>query len=397
MWENALEKLKILKYEERFCATRGKKQFNRVHFVYPSQNASNQFDDFIDLCSWLCAEISHDPSCFKRDQYDDPNTVANKLMLALRGLDFRLSFPSQKLKTAHGEAICSVLEFLTDKALAEQGFQWGTPVYADSGDVEQAAVDDEADNDIEDEAAQDGVEEDVLFEEIVRTDVAEASLDSSAHNILHAQVDPIEWKTELERVGPKLRAQQNLSTYNEWRSHVDQTITNKSQIEKVLGDTQTDLQTMHRGVSEELSRMQTKERYINNQFSPLCMEFKDIKRKLEELQSKGGKANEVVAKLTNELSEVTEKLDDLKESFESKDSGIHDTSPLVRIKASLQQIKSEVNQFDLRIGVISNTLLASKISSTNRRRRGAANKAKQRHTKGKRTEEVDDVLSGGED
>jgi len=396
MWENALEKLKILKYEERFCASRGKKQFIRVHFVYPAQNASNQFDDFMDVCSWLCAEISHDPGCFKRDQYDDPNTVANKLMLALRGLDFRLSFPSQKLKTPHGEAVCSVLEFLTDKALAEQGFQWGTPVYADTGEVEQAEVDDEADGDIEDEV-HDGVDDDVLFEEIARTDIAEASLDSSAHNILHAQVDPIEWKTELERVGPKLRAQQQLST-NEWRSHVDQTISNKSQIEKVLGDTQVDLQTMHRGVAEELSRMLTKEKYINNQFTPLASEYKDIKRKLEELQSKGGKANEVVAKLSNELNEISEKLDDLKESFESKDSGIHDTSPLVRIKASLQQIKSEVNQFDLRIGVISNTLLASKISSTNRRRKGAANKARQRHAKGKRAVEEDDaILSGGDD
>ena len=62
---------------------------------------------------------------------------------------------------------------------------------------------------------------------------------------MHAQVDPIEWKTELERVGPKLRAQQQL-TSNEWRAHVDSTIHNKSQIEKVLSDTQGDLQAINR-------------------------------------------------------------------------------------------------------------------------------------------------------
>jgi hypothetical protein len=60
-----------------------------------------------------------------------------------------------------------------------------------------------------------------------------------------AQVDPVEWKTELERVGPKLRANQQLTT-NEWRAHVDQTVTSKGHIEKVLGDTQGDLHAMNK-------------------------------------------------------------------------------------------------------------------------------------------------------
>ena len=70
-------------------------------------------------------------------------------------------------------------------------------------------------------------------------------MDASAHHILQAVVDPVEWKTELERVGPKLRANQQLVT-NEWRSHVDQTVTSKAQIDKVLGDTQGDLQSMNK-------------------------------------------------------------------------------------------------------------------------------------------------------
>lgn len=58
-------------------------------------------------------------------------------MLALRQLEFKSSFPSQKLKQAHGEAVCSVLEFLTDKALAAKGFKWGVPVYLEAGQVEE--------------------------------------------------------------------------------------------------------------------------------------------------------------------------------------------------------------------------------------------------------------------
>jgi hypothetical protein len=58
-------------------------------------------------------------------------------------------------------------------------------------------------------------------------------------------VDPIIWKTELERVGPKLKAKQRLPT-NEWRSHVDLTVTSKGHIEKVLSDTQGDLRGLNR-------------------------------------------------------------------------------------------------------------------------------------------------------
>jgi hypothetical protein len=130
-----LEKLKVLHYEAGFCTSKGKKAFSRIHFVYPGKNLSQQFDDFVDICSWLCLEISQQPNFFSRDPYDDPNTVSNKLILALRQLEFKSSFPSQKLKLAHGEAVCTVLDFLTDKALASKGFKWGTPIYTEADQV----------------------------------------------------------------------------------------------------------------------------------------------------------------------------------------------------------------------------------------------------------------------
>lgn len=93
-------------------------------------------------------------------------------------------------------------------------------------------------------------EEDIMFEESNRL---EASLDSTTHNILQQYQDPVEWKTELERVGPRLRANQQLAT-NEWRSHVDQTVSSKAQIEKVLDDTQGSLHGMNKLVASEYSK-----------------------------------------------------------------------------------------------------------------------------------------------
>ena len=114
--------------------------------------------------------------------------------------------------------------------------------------------------------------------------------------------------------------------------------------------------------------MRSKEKYMNNQFSLLGQEYKEVKLRLEEFDAKSKHTTENVSKLTNDLSEVTERLDEMKESFESKDSGIHDTSPLVRIKSALQQIKSEIHAFDMRIGVVSHSVLVARVSSSTRRR-----------------------------
>jgi hypothetical protein len=101
-----------------------------------------------------------------------------------------------------------------------------------------------------------------------------------------------------------------------------------------------------------------------------------------------------VNKLTNELTEVTEKLDDLKESFDSKDSGLHDTSPLVKIKAGLQQVKADIHSFDLRIGVVAHSLLAARVQDNNRLRSQAVSKARRRHNKNKHDHDDNSLLSG---
>ena len=100
-----------------------------------------------------------------------------------------------------------------------------------------------ADHDAIEEDAIDAAGDEDLLTDYTSNVQLETSLDASAHNILLNVVDPIEWKTELERVGPKLKASQQFGT-NEWRSHVDQTLSSKEQIGKVMVDAQADLRGM---------------------------------------------------------------------------------------------------------------------------------------------------------
>lgn len=122
-----------------------------------------------------------------------------------------------------------------------------------------------------------------------------------------------------------------------------------------------------------------------------------IKSKLEELEKRSSTANESVVKLTNDLAEITERLEEIKESFESKDSGMNDTSPLVRMKGALQQIKKEIYDYELRIGVVANTVLLARISTTQRKRIGAVNNAKKRRQKGKKGGAKQNDLEDDED
>ena len=138
--ENVSDKLKLLDYGEKFCKARDQPLLERWRFAEPGKNPSIQFALFLDLCGWLMGLITSDDEFFRVDKFDDPNTSSNKLMLALRKLDFGLDFPTAKLKQAHGDAAVGVLDFLSDKAVQleaqiEQGPETARP---DASDLEVA-------------------------------------------------------------------------------------------------------------------------------------------------------------------------------------------------------------------------------------------------------------------
>ena len=88
------------------------------------------------------------------------------------------------------------------------------------------------------------MEEGGLVQDTHPLDLNESQLDGSTRQILHGQIDPVEWKIELERVSQKLKSSQ-VTSMNEWRAHVDQTIASKESIDKLLVDTKNDLNALN--------------------------------------------------------------------------------------------------------------------------------------------------------
>lgn len=133
-------------------------------------------------------------------------------------------------------------------------------------------VDDAQDDEVEDIGEE--IEDDFVYREGI-SEIHETSIDQSTHNILQAMIDPIEWKTELERVTPKLKAHEQLSIH-EWRSHVDQTLTSHNLIEKVLQETNGNLLAMNKLVSDEVNHMKMKEKYLSHQFAATCTQYQEV-------------------------------------------------------------------------------------------------------------------------
>ncbi|CBN74635.1 conserved unknown protein [Ectocarpus siliculosus] len=349
-WEDALEKLKALDYEASFCKPNNLQPFNRSYFSIPGSNASLQVD-----------------------KYDDPNTAVNKLMLALTGMGFDLNFPANRLKQAYGEAACSVLNFLTDKALSATGFVWRRPVYAAEDAAEEAEPVDDCDMaDIADEAEVEEEQEDEQdFSDLIKAEEDDdMGVNDSQAAMLEAKVDPVEWKRELERVGPKLKMAASAAG-KEWRGHVEQTKKHEEAIQAALPVTTTQLALIGTEVTESVEKMRVKERFINNQHDGLREEYVQLHDELKAVELKHQTTSGSVGELTESLSALSDELQELKEKMDSKGDAMSEASPLVSIKQALQQIKAEIKTFDLRIGVVSHTLLSTKI----RRSKGTASEA----------------------
>ena len=303
------------------------------------------------------------------DKWDDPTTSGNKLMLTLKQLGFQLDFSVSKLKQAHGEAVCNVLHFLLDKVLKVNGFQWKAPVHLPREDLEDAI------EDVEGELEEEEIEEAIESEE--EDDGLGASfrgtyskeMEGTKQAVLKNETNPeyqAAWRTELERVGPKLRSRL-AGIGNEWRSHLEQTKLHQVTIDKVLPDCSKDLSQIHKILSTSLDRITSKERLLSNQFDNLSNQYRETRRELVAATDAHESAGEAIDKLSNDLANVTDALEELKGNMDDRGNSMTDTSPLQKMRQAVNQLKRDNEELDIQIGVVNHTLSIKKTQLERRR------------------------------
>lgn len=237
--------------------------------------------------------------------------------------------------------------------------------------------------------------DDVLFTEIVRTpstsssnknnsnskqsdedlDYRQQQIDESALHqqplgIMETNVDPVTWRAELERVTPKLNSS-SISTSTkvgmgasrgEWRSHLEQTRNAANVINKYLPSSKDTLNKLCTDLNETLELISSREKYINTSLKHLSGEYRSQADRQTELVTAVQNAQNRITSLTNELTGITDVLEDIKTAMEERGSSMTDTSPLIRIKAALANIRNEIKSLDLQIGVCGHVVMQNRIS-----------------------------------
>jgi estrogen-related receptor beta like 1 len=361
LMEDIIEYLKLINYEGEFCAERGLKPLSKCYFAVKI-NPSEQFMYFVTLVSWLLTLCGQSSGGW--NQYDDPNTVTNNIVLDLKKLDILLDYPPTKLKPGSGEAVCQALHGLVQIALTAQKFKFRQPVIPEDDDEEGADTEDTGQiADLANEVFDD--DEDIA--ELVETganDIKAAEFENPDNAIIEAAIDPDEWSRECQRVAHKLKIKESHDA-QEWRSHLDQTKKYAEQVQQTLPDVRSKLEKIADEVSRALEKIAKKEGMFKTRHDEMTGDYRVVAEKMKENQDDFNKLKNHVQELESELYDIDERLGDVKRKMDDNQNKISDTSPLQKIKKGITKVQKEIRTIDIRIGVVSNTLLQLKLKERN--------------------------------
>merc|ERR1719238_857253 len=188
----------------------------------------------------------------------------------------------------------------------------------------------------------------------------EENSDDGDRGVLQNYIDPNVWLLEVERVVPKLKVTIPNDS-KEWRTHLSQTRQYKQIIESQFPNVKAQLEKMSRELSGALDRIKSKEAFINNQFDHRALDYRHQQEELQQVQTQYTELNEVVMNYQIELKSLTEEMDVVKNEMEDRSSTVTDTAPIVKLKEAFKKIRADTRQLEVRIGVVSHTLMQAKL------------------------------------
>lgn len=376
--EDIVDKLRVLSYEREFCRVKSHKPLSRTFFALPGRQ-EEQFPYFASLCAWLLREVSQD--FIEWSEFEDPNTINDSIVHEVKRLGFEGDIPQNELRSGHGDGVVLVLSFIIDKVLQARHWRPSAPVYIDvPGDAEEAIVDQEAelhDDQIEEDFVGGNDDDDHNYfggmgggDDGIRVDGSsrvpgDDGTDGIDHHVvqgvMEAKVDPAEWRLEVERVGPLLKFKPRAHAAKEWRAHLEQSVKHAAALKEHYPATQTALAKLASKMNALTEQISSKERQINKEFDHLGGDCRVKQQALNATQQRYNDISKAVAELTEELAQKTDAVELVKSQMDEKNNSMVDTSPLRRITASLASLRQEVQAMELRIGVVNQTLLQSKL------------------------------------
>ena len=202
------------------------------------------------------------------------------------------------------------------------------------GDGDPNRSDDENDDDDEEEeyAVASALDRDAPLDASLKKVLRKTEEEIEERRAIESAVDAREWRVELERVAPKLKAVAKEADAKDWRSHLDACRKAHAAVAVKFPDVRTALDRVGRECKEVVDKIETRESYLNSQMEPRSEEYKSTKAALESAQRAYDEGNERVSALTNELARIGERLERAKGEMASKGDEVSDATPLTKLR-----------------------------------------------------------------
>lgn len=192
-------------------------------------------------------------------------------------------------------------------------------------------------------------------------------------------VDAAVWRAEVERVAPRLLAPNRgiLSSKgytlaspmkDEWRSHLDQAFEVTKNVTLTMPAVQDSLVRNADELSSLCEVIDQRERRINSSgiVASLTSELNVDSTRKSELAVHVRDTQSRVTKLSYELDGIGAALEEVKGELEEKGASLSDTSPLIRARAALIDLRAESKILDRSIGVVQNAVLQHRVEHKKR-------------------------------
>ncbi len=133
------------------------------------------------------------------------------------------------------------------------------------------------------------------------------------------------------------------------------------------------LHSVARDIATVQQRLLAKEDAVLNapggKYAESLRQYRDATDRLESLRTQHADLSSTVGRQNEELADLTDRLHATKKSTKDKGRRMTDTTPLIRIKTAIQTVREEMQDMDVRIGILGHLLLQSQLAMAKRNKK----------------------------
>lgn len=180
--------------------------------------------------------------------------------------------------------------------------------------------------------------------------------------IINSNISKEKWQLEVEGIAHKLKIGKNQGEGGkEWRTHLEQTRTYAGKVSEKLPELRAMLERLQDDASRALEKISRKEAILSRNFQGMTGDYRAHTDQLREIQNNFTTVSKNVETHETELQEINDRLSNIEKKIQDTGKNFSDNTPLHNIKKAISQVKEDIKSIDIRIGVVSNTLLQLKL------------------------------------